>query len=210
MRHFFTLPSILAGYQRINKAPFFFLALEIFIRGNGIRLDVVRNLTVHDIRSSQPVLVRCTFCNEMVCYEDHRAHCKQREIAMKEGKKDTAEKSSQYRIQIHNHKTGNVSGIELVWSDTFYQIVINWISTFGLNKSDKPFLLHAEWRKLSSLLRKLVDPEIFALTKGNLGLKDFRRLAVKKILESGKEVEIKLRTIGELFSSSKIKPAAKP
>ena len=36
-----------------------------------------------------------------------------------------------------------------------------------------------------------------ALTRGNLGLKDFRRLAIKKIFESEKDIELKLRTIGK-------------
>lgn len=105
-------------------------------------------------------------------------------------------KPSKWRIQIRDHKTGNVSGIELVWSDKFFKIVKAWMSKNGLNKSKRPFKDQADWRKLSTVLEKLV-PELFALTRGNLGLKDFRRLAIKKIFESGKDIELKLRTIGK-------------
>ena len=40
-------------------------------------------------------------------------------------------------------------------------------------------------------------PELFESTKNSLGLKDFRRLEIKKILESEENVDIKLRNIGE-------------
>lgn len=140
----------------------------------------------------------------MVSYLDHRAHCKERESALKEGAQENDDMQRQWRIVIRNHKTGHIGEIELVWSDVFHKIVINWISTKGLTKQVKPFHTLADWRKLSSLLKKMVDPELFALTKGNLGLKDFRRLAIKKIMESDQEVELKLRTIGKANSRLKI------
>ena len=173
-----------------------FLALETFVRGNGIRMDIVGNLTVQDIWNARPVFVQCPYCREMVSYGDHQAHCKERETAISAGQDEVQMKPSKWRIQIRDHKTGNVSGIELVWSDKFFKIVKAWMSKNGLNKSKRPFKDQADWRKLSTVLEKLV-PELFALTRGNLGLKDFRRLAIKKIFESGKDIELKLRTIGK-------------
>ena len=45
-----------------------FLTLETFVRGSGVRLDIVRNVSVHDIRSARQVLDECPFCSEMVIY----------------------------------------------------------------------------------------------------------------------------------------------
>ena len=39
-----------------------FLALETYLRGNGIRLDVVRNLRVADIMAATPTYTQCPFC----------------------------------------------------------------------------------------------------------------------------------------------------
>ena len=174
-----------------------FLALETFVRGNGVRMDVVGNLSVQDIWNARPVLVQCPYCREMVSYGDHQAHCKERQTAMSAGQEEVQMRPSKWRIQIRDHKTGNISGIELVWSDKFFKIVKAWMSKNGLNKSKRPFQDQANWRKLSALLQQLVSAELFALTRGNLGLKDFRRLAIKKIFESEKDIELKLRTIGK-------------
>ena len=46
----------------------------------------------------------------------------------------------------------------------------------------------------------MVSPELFT---DDLGMKDLRRLAIKKILDSGQDVDIKLRTIGTSLSVAK-------
>ena len=78
-------------------------------------------------------------------------------------------------------------------------MVQNFISKKGLKKNDKPFVQACDWRrKLCPLLTRMTGaPELFESTKSSLGLKDFRRLEIKKILDSGKDVDIKLRNIGE-------------
>ena len=90
--------------------------------------------------------------------------------------------------------------IELVWSDKFYNIVKGWISKNGMTKNQQPFNPSADWRKLKGLLKKMVSPELFT---DDLGMKDLRRLAIKKILDSGQDVDIKLRTIGTSLSVAK-------
>lgn len=46
----------------------------------------------------------------------------------------------------------------------------------------------------------MVSPELFT---DDLGMKDLRRLAIKKILDSEQDVDIKLRTIGTSLSVAK-------
>ena len=94
-----------------------FLALETFVRGSGIRLDVVRNVSVHDIRSARPVLDKCPFCSEMVIYRDHREYCKIRLRSLGLGGQDNFKEPQQWRVRIRDHKTGNISGIGKSYSE---------------------------------------------------------------------------------------------
>ena len=59
---------------------------------------------------------------------------------------------------------------------------MNFISRNGL-KNKEPAFKNATWSKLFSLLKSILPN----LPK-NLGLKDFRRLAVKKIFDSGEDI----------------------
>ena len=45
-----------------------FLALETYLRGNGVRLDVVRNLRVSDIMAATPTYTRCPFCQVSIVH----------------------------------------------------------------------------------------------------------------------------------------------
>lgn len=73
--------------------------------------------------------------------------------------------------------------LELVWSEKFHQLVMNWITRNGLKNKDKPFETSADWRKLFTFLKSFL-PNI----PQNLGLKDFRRLAIKKIFDSEEDI----------------------
>lgn len=56
--------------------------------------------------------------------------------------------------------------IELIWSDTFQKIVLDWISRKGLKKLDEPFA-SIEWPKISKIFWKIIDnPALLKLTKG--------------------------------------------
>ena len=71
----------------------------------------------------------------------------------------------------------------MVWSKKFHQLVINWMSRNGLKNKDRPFLGSANWKKLFTFLKSIL-PNLPA----NLGLKDFRRLAIKKIFDSKEDI----------------------
>ena len=78
----------------------------------GIRMDVIRNVTVHDIYRARPVLSECPHCQEMVTYRDHRDHCKARKKATElERSNSKSAIRSEVRIQVHEHKTGSTSKI---------------------------------------------------------------------------------------------------
>ena len=57
------------------------------------------------------------------------------------------------------------------------------MSRNGLKNKDRPFLGSANWKKLFTFLKSILPnlPE-------NLGLKDFRRLAIKKIFDSKEDI----------------------
>ena len=54
------------GLERGQEA--LFLALEIYLRGNEVRLDVVRNLKVSEIMSATPTYTQCPFCQVSVIH----------------------------------------------------------------------------------------------------------------------------------------------
>jgi hypothetical protein len=174
-----------------------FLALEVYLRGDGVRLDIVRNLTVGDIRTAMRVQSKCPFCGEMVVYRDHKLDCKERVTALSNGVDDQFEDTDAWKIVIRDHKTGSKGHIELQWPEVFYQMVITWLGDKGLKNNDRPFEKAAEWRILKGILGKIVDQKLMDRTNGKLGGKDFRRLAIKKIFDSGTaNQDIKFRNIG--------------
>ena len=78
----------------------------------GTRMDVIRNVTVHDIYRARPVLSECPHCQEMVTYRDHRDHCKARKKATElERSNSKSAIRSEVRIQVREHKTGSTSKI---------------------------------------------------------------------------------------------------
>ena len=70
-----------------------------------------------------------------------------------------------------------------MWTKKFHQLVMNWISRNGKSGADQPFRKTADWKKLHIFLKKVIPnvPE-------NLGLKDFRRFAIKRIFDSEKDI----------------------
>ena len=111
LRVIFEFCSAVGWDKGIMKIIFFFLALETYFRGNGVRMDVVRNLTVRDISMAAPVLTKCPFCKEVVPYEEHRPHCKLRKERLADGAEDPKQTTKDYAIKVRDHKTGNISGI---------------------------------------------------------------------------------------------------
>ena len=103
----------------------------------GVRMDVIRNVSVHDIYRARPALSECPYCKEMVIYRDHREHCKSR--AKESEVADASAMRSEWCIGIQKHKTGSTRKIELVWSKVFLKMVSNFISKNGLKKNDKIF-----------------------------------------------------------------------
>ena len=95
--------------QMINEDYFSFVALETYFRGNGVRMDVVRNLNVRDIISATPVLTKCPYCLSMVTWKDHKDNCRKKSLA--DGVPDHKVTTKNLAIKIRNHKTGNIFGI---------------------------------------------------------------------------------------------------
>ena len=77
-------------------------------------MDVIRNVTVHDIYRATTALSECPYCQEMVTYHDHREHCQARAKAKSEAVPRTTSGGavrSEMRIQVREHKTGSTSKI---------------------------------------------------------------------------------------------------
>ena len=59
------------------------LALELLIRGKGIRFDAVRNITVDAIKKARRTYEKCLYCGSLVDYLDHKKKCNLREKTLK-------------------------------------------------------------------------------------------------------------------------------
>ena len=59
------------------------LALELLIRGKGIRFDAVQNITVDAIKNARRTYEKCLYCGSLVDYLDHKKKCNLREKTLK-------------------------------------------------------------------------------------------------------------------------------
>ena len=160
-------------------------------------MDVVRNLTVSDIQNATPVFKKCPYCNETVVYPDHKENCKDRlaSLALGEQEREVGE-TTQHRMEIAEHKTGQVEGVELCWDDFFLKLVRSWISSLGLAQQSCPFKKVGFWHKMVRMMKKIVSSDLWNQTKGQMKAFDLRRLAIWKIFQSGSDLELKFRNIG--------------
>ena len=62
-----------------------FLALQLFLKGRGIRSDVVRNLTIGALRNAERTVENCPYCQEKVQYDKHKDICVARQKSLKKG-----------------------------------------------------------------------------------------------------------------------------
>ena len=138
--------------------------------------------------SATPTYTQCPFCQEMVIWRDHRSVCDLRQAALDNGEDDHVVNTTDWRFEVHRHKTGNVGHVELVWSDIFMKMVRSWISKLGLKQTDAPFENAAKWPKVKALIWKIVDKQLLEKTQDSLRANDFRRLAIKKIFDSGTDL----------------------
>ena len=54
-----------------------FLAMSIFLRQFGPRLEVVQNITVGGLQEAEAALVVCPYCKSRVVYETHKKRCRE-------------------------------------------------------------------------------------------------------------------------------------
>ena len=186
--------SLEPGQERL------FLAMEAIVRSQGSRIDVIRNLQAHDIVHARHELVKCPYCGEIVTWKDHRALCAPSNP--NPGFEEPRELSfPKWRIKCGNHKTGLKGNrpVYLIWSDSFRQKVLDFVSRHGIHNREQPFA-GIDWSKVKSLFWKMVDdPALLQSTKGKFGAREFRRMEIQKVLTSNasnEEVKAKLRGIG--------------
>ena len=177
-----------------------FIACEIFMRGQGIRMDPVRNLTINDIEFARPAPSQCPHCLEKVNWDEHKDNCRSRASkgADVPPDQDRDQEKKYVMVEVERHKTGKAGSILLVWSKSFHAMVVQFIRRRNLRKMDRPFENSAAyWYKLCKPLKIFVDADLLARTNGNLGPKDFRRYYINRILsKGGDDVIFKLRNIG--------------
>lgn len=92
------------------------LALELLIRGKGIRFDAVRNITVDAIKRARRTKEKCPYCGSLVDYLVHKEKCNLREKKLKNGEDcdSGSNLGTRYRYSILciRHKTDQHGSIE--------------------------------------------------------------------------------------------------
>ena len=175
-----------------------FLAMEAIVRSQGSRIDVIRNLSAHDIVHAKHALVKCPWCHNIVTWEDHRALCAPSNPIP--GFEEPRELSiPKWQIRCTHHKTGQKGPVYLIWSDSFRKKVLDYVGRHGIHNREQPFA-GITWSKIKGLFWWVInDPALLQSTKGKFGAREFRRMYIQKVLNSNasaEEVKAKLRGIG--------------
>ena len=196
-----------------------FLALELLIRGKGIRLDAVKNITVDAIKQARRTYEKCLYCGSLVDYLDHKKKCNLREKTLKKtipmeqlqengGSWEDFDSGSnlgtrfRYVIPCTRHKTDQFGSIEHIVKQELLELLLWFCDNHEYDKEKEcgPFKGVTREQVLAMLARimKKEDPTLWATANetGPFGNKAFRQLAVKDILRSGENMEEKLRAIG--------------
>ena len=198
------------------------LALELLIRGKGIRLDAVLNLTLADIMDNpRRRYERCPYCHAIDDYLAHKKECTFRENTIR--CLATREQVDAQGGNWQDYDSGNEQGKNVRWvvtskmhkTDKFSVIehnlkkdlldLLQWFCNTDDEaatrpKSFRPFEKVTREQVLAMLgkIIKAADAELWATANqtGPFGAKAFRRLAVKDIFRSKKNVAEKCRGIG--------------
>ena len=183
------------------KRAGWFIALQLFLNGGGIRRDVVRNLTVGNVRHATRVPDECPYCLEKVDFEEHKETCLDR--ARSHTDMDIVRKTKRYTLTVTHHKTKDQAPIHIVVTSQELRAIRSWLGqdVSKLEEDHRPFEKLARWDQLRTTLAKLVDPELMQRAMGTDGKsllisKSFRRYHVQLILKEGREVNNRLRAIG--------------
>ena len=92
----------------------------------------------------------------------------------------------------------SVAKMELIWSKSFRQMVLNIISSRGLKSTQQPFEKVGYWPVMAKLFWKFTGNSWYEQTEGKFTGREIRRYAIKKILdEGGPDMEMKLRNLGK-------------
>lgn len=192
------------------------LALELLIRGKGVRLDAVKNITADAIKQARRTYEKCLYCGSLVDYLDHKKKCTLREKRLKAtipvedlgGSWEDFDSGSnlgtrfRYVIPCTRHKTDQFGSIEHIVKPELLELLLWFCDNHEYDKEKDcgPFKRCTREQVLAMLARimKKEDPTLWATANetGSFGHKAFRQLAVKDILLSGENMEKKLRAIG--------------
>ena len=104
------------------------LALELLIRGKGIRFDAVRNITVDAIKQARRTKEKCPYCGSLVDYLVHKEKCNLREKKLKNGEDydSGSNLGTRYRYSILciRHKTDQLGAIEHIVKKELLQLLL--------------------------------------------------------------------------------------
>ena len=104
------------------------LALELLIRGKGIRLDAVQNITVDAIKQARRTKEKCPYCGSLVDYLVHKEKCNLREKKLKNGEDYDSGSNLGTRVRYSflcvRHKTDQHGAIEHIVKKELLQLLL--------------------------------------------------------------------------------------
>ena len=164
------------------------------IKNNYIFLLLVRNVTCLDIWNAKRCLEQCPYCSDTVVWKSHKLLCPKRK---NDTSKDPPE-TQYYRILVRVHKTSSSRMVELGWSKTFLQLVLDMIAAKELDGEQEPFAEVAYWPKMKKFFIDCLPPNLKKLAADKkFGGKSIRRMVIKRIIDEGEpDMGKKLNNIG--------------
>ena len=174
-----------------------FLALELHLTNAGVRLDLVHNMTLGELKNAKHALDRCPYCRRPVMYLDHKEVCLERPRRGEEGETgyDSGSEASKrvgrrWRIPIEKHKTSSSYGYtELNVAIELLRTVRSFSRASCLTDGpdDQQPFKDCSWERMRTLLGRIVrqvDADLWRVANPlnqPLGLNEFRRLHLAKV-----------------------------
>ena len=209
----FTSPNL--GINDLETAGVF-LALELYLTNAGVRMDLVHNMTLGELKNAKHALDRCPYCRQPVMYSDHKKACLERprrgeeeETGYDSGSEASKRVGRRWRIPIKSHKTSSSYGTkELNVAIELLRTVHSFsrVSCLTNNGPDvQPFNeKDCSWQRMRTLLGRIVrqvDADLWRVANPpnqQLGLNAFRRLHLYKVDKTAdpKQKEALLRGAG--------------
>ena len=103
---------------RTEEGALSFLSLTFYLKNFGIRSDVLRNMTLGELKKARQPPVQCTYCkNTVPDYQEHKIYCPAREVwTFGQGPDQGGYTRETLGVDYRDYDSGSETGEPLTWA----------------------------------------------------------------------------------------------